>query len=52
MDPAFYAHRERPYTELLPWNHLASGHPRDLLERHYNDVFVKLNIPHPTAATA
>jgi hypothetical protein len=45
IDPAFYAHRERSYAEVLPWDHISSGPARDYLERQYDDVFVKLNTP-------
>lgn len=44
IDPAFYAHRERSYAEILPWDHLASGPSRGYLERQYDDVFVKLQV--------
>lgn len=47
IDPAFYAHRERSYAEILPWDHIAGGNARDYLERQYDDVFVKLNATRP-----
>lgn len=47
IDPAFYAHRERPCAEILPWDHIAGGNTRGYLERQYDDVFVKLNAPRP-----
>jgi radical SAM family uncharacterized protein len=50
IDPAFYAHRERSCTELLPWDHLVSGQRREILEKEYSDVFVKLNVAHPVPA--
>lgn len=53
IDPAFYAHRERSYDEILPWDHIGSGPSRDYLERQYDDVFVKINVPRtPVTMTA
>ena len=31
IDPAFYAHRRRPASELLPWDHIDSGRSRETL---------------------
>jgi radical SAM family uncharacterized protein len=45
IDPAFYAHRERGYDEILPWDHLAGGGRREYLQEQYDDVFVKLGTP-------
>ncbi len=42
IDPDFYAHRERGFDELLPWDHIGSGPKRDYLERQYDDVFTKI----------
>jgi radical SAM superfamily enzyme YgiQ (UPF0313 family) len=42
IDPAFYAHRERSYTEILPWDHIAGGGRREYLQGQYDDVFVQL----------
>ncbi|HUU94507.1 MAG TPA: TIGR03960 family B12-binding radical SAM protein [Phycisphaerae bacterium] len=48
IDPAFYAHRERPRSELLPWSHLTPTRlGRDFLARQYDDMFVQLDIPQP-----
>lgn len=33
LDPAFYAQRQRPLDEILPWDHIESGTPRATLER-------------------
>jgi len=38
LDPAFYAHRERPLTERLPWAHIGQHLPRELLERGCADL--------------
>jgi radical SAM family uncharacterized protein len=49
IDPDWYAHRERAYSEILPWDHIHAGPKRDYLERQYDDVFVKLGQPRPVA---
>lgn len=33
IDPDFYAARRRPYTELLPWDHIDCGVSRAFLVR-------------------
>lgn len=45
LDPAFYAHRERSYDEILPWDHISNKMTRDWLEKQYDDVYVSLNVP-------
>ncbi|MFQ5491642.1 MAG: TIGR03960 family B12-binding radical SAM protein [Phycisphaerae bacterium] len=50
IDPTFYANRERPQDELLPWSHLMSGPPQDYLGRQHDDILVHLNQPQPVAA--
>jgi radical SAM superfamily enzyme YgiQ (UPF0313 family) len=35
LDPHFYAHRERPLDEILPWSHIDSGVSLDFLKREY-----------------
>ncbi|MFQ5423398.1 MAG: TIGR03960 family B12-binding radical SAM protein [Phycisphaerae bacterium] len=47
IDPDWYAHRERSYDEILPWDHIRSGPKRDYLEHQYDDVFVKTGQPAP-----
>lgn len=47
VDPDWYAHRERAYSEVLPWDHIRGGPTRDYLERQYDDVFVKTDQPPP-----
>ncbi len=47
VDPDWYAHRERAYGEILPWDHIRSGPTRDYLERQYDDVFEKMAQPAP-----
>jgi radical SAM superfamily enzyme YgiQ (UPF0313 family) len=47
LDPGFYAHRQRPKSERFPWSHLSSGPNGPTLAREYDDLFVKLGLPHP-----
>lgn len=35
LDPAFYAYRERPVEEILPWDHIGSGITKKFLLREY-----------------
>jgi len=35
LDPSFYAHRERPLDELLPWAHIDTGVAQAFLRREY-----------------
>jgi len=50
IDPAFYARRERPLSELLPWAHLASQRRNENLDREYHDLCVRLNLPERQAS--
>ena len=43
IDPTFYAHRERPESEILPWNHIAGGGRREYLRNQYEDYVQKLH---------
>ncbi|MHC4695635.1 MAG: TIGR03960 family B12-binding radical SAM protein [Planctomycetota bacterium] len=47
IDPAWYAHRERPPDEIFPWAHLSGGAPDDYLARQYDDVFTHLGVAGP-----
>lgn len=38
VDPAFYAHRERSATEILPWDHICGGPDRTYLRQQYDDL--------------
>ncbi len=49
VDPAWYAHRERAFDEVLPWDHIRSGPNRSYLENQYSDVYVKVEQPTPRA---
>ncbi len=41
VDPDFYAHRERPLTERLPWDHIGLRLSREYLERAYRDILTR-----------
>jgi len=49
IDPDWYAHRERSFGEVLPWDHIRSGPRRGYLEDQYSDTYVKLGRSQPTA---
>jgi len=38
IDPAFYAHREIPLTETLPWSHIRCKRTEDWLQKEYQDM--------------
>lgn len=42
VDPDFYAHRERPFEERLPWDHVGAPLTRQHLEKSYADVRAQL----------
>ncbi len=35
LDPAFYAHRQRPLDEVMPWSHIDTGVSPDFLKNEY-----------------
>ena len=39
LDPAFYAHRQRPLDEVLPWAHIDVGVTVAFLKREYQKTF-------------
>lgn len=45
IDPAFYAHRERPMTEVLPWDHIRNSRDREYLASQYQDLLMQLGRP-------
>lgn len=47
VDPAFYAHRQRPFTERLPWDHIGLHVGRSHLERGYSDLCDRLEHSRP-----
>ena len=52
IDPAWYAHRERARTEVLPWTHLHGGAAEEYLARQYDDVFTQIGLAGPVQLTA
>lgn len=52
IDPAWYAHRERPPFEVFPWAHLHGGPPDDYLLRQYDDVFAQIGTKKPSSGVA
>ncbi len=38
LDPAFYAHRERPLDEPLPWQHIDIGVSPTFLQKEYHNI--------------
>ncbi|MCK4342703.1 MAG: TIGR03960 family B12-binding radical SAM protein [Phycisphaerae bacterium] len=42
VDPDFYAHRERPFDELLPWDHIGQRLTRTYLEKSYADFIARI----------
>lgn len=51
IDPAWYAHRERPRDEVFPWAHLQGGPDLEYLGRQYEDVFTQIRVPPPNQTT-
>ncbi len=45
LDPSFYACRERPITELLPWAHICTGVASSFLEREYGNAGLEQTTP-------
>jgi radical SAM superfamily enzyme YgiQ (UPF0313 family) len=43
IDPAFYAHRERSTSEILPWAHITSGARQETLLASYKDMCSSLS---------
>jgi len=39
LDPAFYANRERPLNETLPWQHIDIGVTPNFLKKEYQDMW-------------
>ncbi|MDX2200365.1 MAG: TIGR03960 family B12-binding radical SAM protein [Phycisphaerae bacterium] len=51
IDPAWYAHRERPFGEVLPWSHIGLHMSREYLERSYDDMYQTIGVAKPAAPT-
>lgn len=46
IDPHFYTHRKREFTELLPWDHLDFGVSRKFLENENKKAHMNETTPH------
>lgn len=46
LDPAFYAHRTRPFDEVLPWDHLDYGVSKAFLIRENEKAHQSVTTPH------
>jgi radical SAM family uncharacterized protein len=44
IDPAWYSHRARPTTEVLPWDHINVKKGRDYLEKEHDRSLVQLQV--------
>lgn len=42
LDPDFYAHRERPFAERLPWDHIGLRLTRSYLQSSYVDLLAQI----------
>lgn len=47
VDPAFYAHRERGYGEVLPWDHIGLHMRRGYLEEAYDNLYTTIGVSRP-----
>jgi hypothetical protein len=45
IDPFFYAHRERPLTEVLPWDHIDTGVTGEFLKSEYERIWQEYETP-------
>jgi radical SAM superfamily enzyme YgiQ (UPF0313 family) len=48
IDPAWYAHRERSFDEILPWDHIGLHMRRGYLEESYESMFETIHAQKPT----
>jgi hypothetical protein len=47
VDPVWYAHRERSFAELQPWDHIGLHMRRGYLEESYDDVYEQIGATRP-----
>lgn len=47
VDPDWYAHRERSFDEILPWDHIGLRIGRPFLEKGYNEAYDALGQDRP-----
>jgi hypothetical protein len=52
IDPAWYAHRERRYDEILPWEHIGLHMRRGFLEEGYDEMFTTIGVGKPAAGVS
>lgn len=45
IDPTFYAHRQRPLNEILPWSHIDTGVSLEFLKREYCNAMEERETP-------
>jgi radical SAM family uncharacterized protein len=45
LDPAFFANRERPLDELLPWQHIDIGVVTNFLKKEYHNMWQEKETP-------
>ena len=45
LEPAFYANRERPLEEILPWQHIDTGVTQNFLKKEYKGMRLGKNTP-------
>jgi radical SAM family uncharacterized protein len=45
LDPAFYANRTRPYTEVLPWDHISCGVGKSFYWKEYQRALRRQTTP-------
>ncbi len=45
VDPAFYAYRQRPLDEILPWSHIDVGVSPEFLKQEYEYTFQGIETP-------
>jgi radical SAM superfamily enzyme YgiQ (UPF0313 family) len=45
IDPTFYAYRQRPLDEVLPWSHIDIGVSPDFLKREYHNALEEQETP-------
>lgn len=50
VDPAWYAHRERSFDEVLPWEFIGLYMRRGYLENAYDDMFETIGVEKPDPA--
>lgn len=52
IDPDWYAHRERSFDEILPWDHIGLHMRRGYLEESYDGMFPTIGVSKPSAGVS